>query len=70
MIINLDQAAGIPVRFLAMTCGEFSATSFWINGFISNYNSVYILIGNWEKYLDLPILLEIKMLKILIVYDI
>jgi len=26
--INLDQAAGIPVRFLAMTCGEFSATSF------------------------------------------
>lgn len=39
--INLDQAAGIPVRFLAMTCGEFSATSFWINGFISNYNSVY-----------------------------
>lgn len=24
-----------------MTCGEFSATSFWINGFISNYNSVY-----------------------------
>ena len=44
--INLDQAAGIPVRFLAMTCGEFSATSFWINGFISNYNSVYILIEN------------------------
>lgn len=39
--INLDQAAGIPVRFLAMTCGEFSATSFWVNGFISNYASVY-----------------------------
>ena len=39
--INLDQAAGISVRFLAMSCGEFSATSFWINGFISNYNSVY-----------------------------
>ncbi len=44
--INLDQAAGIPVRFLAMTCGEFSATPFWVNGFISNYASVYILIGN------------------------
>jgi ribosomal protein S2 len=39
--INLDQAAGIPVRFLSMSCGEFSATSFWINGFISNYNSVF-----------------------------
>ncbi len=44
--INLDQAAGIPVRHLAMSCGEFSATSFWINGFISNYHSVYILIVN------------------------
>lgn len=39
--INLDQAAGITVRFTAMSCGEFSATSFWINGFIANYNSVY-----------------------------
>lgn len=39
--INLDQAAGIPVRFLSLSCGEFSATSFWINGFISNFLSVY-----------------------------
>lgn len=39
--INLDQASSIIVRFLAMSCGEFSATSFWINGFISNYNSVF-----------------------------
>lgn len=39
--INLDQSASIPVRVSAFTCGEFSATSYWINGFISNYNSVY-----------------------------
>jgi small subunit ribosomal protein S2 len=39
--INLDQSAGIPVRYLAGSCGEFSVTSFWINGFISNYVSVY-----------------------------
>lgn len=39
--INLDQAASISIKFLAISCGEFSATSFWINGFISNYISIY-----------------------------
>jgi len=68
--INLDQAAGIPVRSLALSCGEFSATSFWICGFISNYLSVYNTYRKLKKLLDFLILVKIKMRLIYINYDI
>lgn len=38
--VNLDQSYSVIVRYLAISCGEFPATSYWINGFISNYMSV------------------------------
>jgi len=47
--INLDQSTNIPIKFLSMSCGEFSATSFWIHGFISNYNSVYNTYNKLKK---------------------
>jgi small subunit ribosomal protein S2 len=47
--INLDPAAGIIVRSHAKFCGEFSATSVWINGLISNYNGVYNTFIKFKK---------------------
>ena len=39
--VNLDQASGVIVRRFAKYCGEFSCTTAWIYGFISNYLGIF-----------------------------
>lgn len=39
--INLDKSVDRYVRYAASNCGEFSITSYWIKGSISNYRTIF-----------------------------
>jgi small subunit ribosomal protein S2 len=48
--INIERSTEIYIRSSAKTCGEFSYTTFWIHGMISNYLIMLISIGKLKRY--------------------
>lgn len=48
--INLDNSAALYVKYAANACGEMNWTTDWVNGFISNYLSLYRVYRKLRKY--------------------
>lgn len=50
--VNIERSTEVYIRSSAKTCGEFSYTTYWIHGMISNYKIMLLSLGKLSRYFE------------------